>query len=87
MGPVFFWTQGDARVSRIISPVLATGWVLQNAKSESCAHSDSYALDMLQQAGECFSIQDLCVGIVNSVTRSNREVQGLCAAAATSKDP
>ena len=61
--------------------------MLQNAKSESCAHSDSYALDMLQHAGECFSIQDLCVGIVNSVTRSNREVQGLCAAAATSKDP
>ena len=28
------------------------------------------------------SCKDLCVGIVNSVTRSNREVKGLCAQAA-----
>ena len=26
----------------------------------------------------CCTSQDLCVGIVNSVTRSNREVKGLC---------
>ena len=30
--------------------------------------------------------QDLCVGIVNSVTRSNREVKGLCSSASSGMD-